>query len=81
MTQITDETLAQMLTGIYAYERECDRRRGDVSQRVFGHRGASIPEESPTQPGRIAAMRAALEAAEAVHPRPSDPSTKGDRGD
>jgi hypothetical protein len=58
---ITDEVLGAMLGAVYAYERECDVRRGDLSLEVYGHRGASMSDAAPTREGRIAAMRAALE--------------------
>lgn len=47
----SEEDVERAARAITAYERELDRKRGDESERIWGHRGAHVPEFHPTQAG------------------------------
>ncbi len=58
-----------LLLAVRTYEKDCDDARKEESQRIFGHRGASIASCFPTTTGCIVAMVAAMtdfEKAQAV---------------
>lgn len=61
-SSVTPDQIDRALAAWDNYVMECNGRRAAASMTLYGHTGASIPDESPS---RREAMRLALEAANA----------------
>lgn len=59
------ELIEEAAQAMSAYERNLDRKRGDESERIWGHRGAFVPGLHPTQEGRAEAAFVVFEKASA----------------